>query len=249
MITAEDRARALAARAYGQGARRFAMLVPEIAYGTRAAKAFRDEVTRLGGTLVVEVTYARDATQFVKPVAKLGKESFDALFVPDTAARLELISPQLAVDNLIVQPRSAKKPKRGKPILLLSTAEGVMPKFLKGSGRYANGAIFAPAFYPDEKDERIGRFVGRFRAAFGDWPTALDAYAYDGALLIRSAVESGARDRAAVAASLAGLSLAGVTGEVEFDAARGRADRGILYECRGDGAGGWEIRALRDAVK
>jgi ABC-type branched-subunit amino acid transport system substrate-binding protein len=249
IVSADERARALAQAAYARGARKFAMLVPTMPYGAKAAAAFRQEVEKLGGAIVVEVPYDRTATSFVKEVKKLGKQSFDALFVPDQAAKLELIAPQLAVDNLIVQPPGAKKPRRGKAIQLLSTAEGLSPRFLKGSGRYAHGALFAPGFYADEADARIGPFVARYRAAYGDSPSALEAYAYDAALLVRAAIEKGARSRDEVAASLAGFTrpLAGVglTGDIAFDATRGRADRGLLYTVEPDGEGGFAIHAVR----
>ncbi len=250
VISVEDRARALAAHAVAKGARRFAILGPDIAYGSRAAAAFRKEVTSLGGSIVVEERYPGDATAFVGPVGKLAKAPpFDALFIPDGAARLELVAPQLAVADLVVQPLDARKPKRGRAIFLLSTAEGLSPKFLRGSGRYSSGAAFAPGFYPDDNDERIGPYVARFRLAHGDDPTFLDAYAYDAALLVRAAVESGARDRAAVADALASLAagsaVRGLTGDIWFDAAHARGDRGVLYTVVADGAGAFAIRAAR----
>ena len=49
-------------------------------------------------------------------------------------------------------------------------------------------------------------------------------------------------------AHLAGLSaerpLAGLTGDIWFDASRARADRGVLYVVTPE-AGGWSIRAVR----
>ena len=89
----------------------------------------------------------------------------------------------------------------------------------------------------------------RFRSAYGDDPSYLDAYAYDAALLLRTAVEMGARDRPALVAALAALragnAMKGVTGEVWFDPSRNRGDRGTLYTVIPDGAGGNAIRALR----
>jgi ABC-type branched-subunit amino acid transport system substrate-binding protein len=235
VVPVELRARALARAAYAAGARDFALLAPDMAYGTRATKAFKEEVTRLGGKVTVDVTYAKDATSFVDTVKKVAGQPFDALFVPDTAARLELIAPQLAVANLVVAPPGAKKPKRGRTIVLLSTAEALAPGFLRGSGRYTVGALLAPGFYPDDVSERIGPYVQRFRAAYGVDPTYLDAYAYDAALCVRAAVEAGATSRAAVAQALGKQSVSGLTGQVRFDDARGRADEGVLFQVVKDG--------------
>ena len=154
------------------------------------------------------------------------------------------MAPQLAVANLVVQPAGAGKPARGRAILLLATAEALTPKFLRGSGRYSTGALLAPGFYPDDADPRIGPFVARFRAAYGgEDPTYLDAYAWDAALVVRAAVEGGAKDRVAVAAAIAVGVVTGVTGEVRFDSAGARADAGVLFTV----VGGTAIRAVREA--
>jgi branched-chain amino acid transport system substrate-binding protein len=241
VIPVEQRARSLARAAYAAGVRDFAILAPDMAYGQRAGKAFKEEITRLGGKVTLEVTYAKDATSFVDQVKKISGTPFDALFIPDTAARLELIAPQLAVANLNVTRPGAKKPKRGRNIVLLSTAEALAPAFVRGSGRYTVGALFAPGFYPDDQHERIGPYVQRFRAAYGADPTYLDAYAYDAALCVRAAVESGAGSRAAVAQALARGQVAGLTGVVRFDEARGRADDGLLYQVASDAAGTGQV--------
>lgn len=229
VVSLEARAQSLARHAYGVGARRFAVLAPEIPYGRRAAQAFQDEVRRLGGEVVTEVTYGKDAKAFVEPVKKLAAADFDALFVPDTAARLELIAPQLAVADLKVQAFLDAKPKRGRGVLLLATAEAITPRFLAGTGRYAVGAILAPGFYADASDAILAPYIARFRAAYGEDPTYLDAYAYDAALLIRAVVESGATDRNMVAARLASTTVHGLTGTIRFDPHRQRADAGLLY--------------------
>ena len=135
----------------------------------------------------------------------------------------------LAVANLVVQPAGSGKPRSGRGVLLLSTAEAITPKFLRGSGRYTQGAVLAPGFYPDDADARIAPFVTRFRTAYGGDPDYLAAYAWDAALVIRAAVEAGARDRAGVQQAMASAKVAGVTGDIQFDGSRQRADAGVLF--------------------
>jgi ABC-type branched-subunit amino acid transport system substrate-binding protein len=245
VVSVEARARALADWATARGARHFAVLAPDQPYGARAAAAFQKEVEARGGTVVASEKYKKETVSFVEPVGRIAKASFDALFVPDTAAHLELLAPQLAVADLVVAPPSARRPKRGRNVLLLATAEAITPRFLKGSGRYTNGAALAPGFYPDDADPRIAPYVQRFRVAYGDDPTWLDAYAYDAALLVRAAVEGGARDRESVAAALAsGAAVPGLTGDIAFDAGHGRADRGVLFTVVLEGQG-HAVRAVR----
>ena len=239
-LPVEQRARALARHALAQGARRFAILAPDITYGRTATSAFADEIAAGGGQIVGTQTYERKTTSFVAPVSELAKQRFDALFVADTGARLELIAPQLAVYDLIVYPAGTPPPryKRDdrnrkvavKPILLLSTAEGLDPGFLESAGRYAEGAIFAPGFYPDDASEHIGPYVERFREAHQRPPGYLDAYAHDAALLVAAAVNAGARTRTEVAELMSTAEVPALTGRIRFDTSHLRADDGLLFQ-------------------
>jgi ABC-type branched-subunit amino acid transport system substrate-binding protein len=243
--TAEDRARMLARHAIEVGVRDFAIFAPRSGYGRAVGRAFRDEVQRLGGQITVQVDYPDDARSFVEDVKRL-RGPWEAVFIPDQARRLELIAPALAAENFIATPIEARPPRHGRKMLLLSTAEFLAPAYLRSTGRYSRGAVFAPGFYPDRADPEIGRFVDRYEEAFGRAPTTLDAYAYDAALAVRAAVEGGARTRAEVGAAMVRGVVPGVTGRVGFDSARERAGSGVLYTVAEDEDGSYAIRALRD---
>src|SRR3546814_20508837 len=63
------------AYARGKGQQRFGALIPKNLYGTRATAAFRDAVTKAGGTLVAIETYDRSATALsgaAPPLANAG---------------------------------------------------------------------------------------------------------------------------------------------------------------------------------
>ena len=244
MQSAEDRARALARHAASQGVERFAILSPTSGYGRAVSKAFADEVERRGGRVVARAGYAPDATSFGDAIKTL-RGSFEAVFVPEQAARLALIAPALAAADLVALPVGARAPKVGKKILLLSTAEFLEPRYVQSAGRYSEGAVFAPGFYPDRGDPAIGDFVVRYEQAFGTVPTSLDAYAYDAARLVSAAVIAGARSRADLAATMAAARVEGLTGAISFDGQRRRRDHGLLYQVVRDGEA-LAIRAMRD---
>jgi branched-chain amino acid transport system substrate-binding protein len=243
--SAEDRAKMLAQHAIGVGVRDFAIFAPRSGYGRAVGRAFRDEVVRLGGQVTVQAEYPEDARSFVEEVKRL-RGPWEAVFIPDQARRLELIAPALAAENFISTPVDARPPRHGRKMLLLSTAEFLAPNYLRSTGRYSRGAVFAPGFYPDRADPEIGRFVDRYEEAFGRAPTTLDAYAYDAALAVRAAVEGGARTRAEVGAAMLRGVVAGGTGRVGFDSARQRAGSGVLYTVAEEEDGSYQIRALRD---
>lgn len=241
--SAEQRARSLARHAIEAGIRDFAILAPDNGYGRQVGGAFRAEVERGGGQVVVEVKFKPDATSFAGEIGKL-KKPFQALFVPVQARSLELIAPALAAGNLNARP-PGEKGKQGRSIWLLSTADLVGPQFVQSAGRYSWGAILAPGFYPDRTDPRIAEFAALYERSFGRSPTALDAYAFDAAWLVRTAVDTGARSRRDVASALATTKLVGLTGPVAFDSAHRRRDDGILYEVVQVRSDQYELKARR----
>jgi branched-chain amino acid transport system substrate-binding protein len=241
MHSAEARARALARRAHAAGARRFAILAPDSGYGRAVGAAFKAEVSRLGGTIALEVTYAADTRSFSATARQL-TGTWQALFVPEQADRLELIAPALAAGGLVPRPFGARKVTSGRPIVLLSTAEGAGPDYVRDAGRHSLGALLAPGFLVDRGDPVIGPFVSRFEQGFGRPPSAIDAYAYDAALAV---ARIQAPSRGELAKKLASGSVEGVTGSMRFDREHRRADDGVIFTIEDDGAGGVKVRALR----
>ena len=123
-------------------------------------------------------------------------------------------------------PAAAKgKKKAGSPaprrILLLATADGLGPRFLFSAGRYTQGALLAPVFFPDESDPLAGPFVTRFREQFTDEPTVADALAYDATRALALALDEIAQApdserRAQLAARLRSSKGEGLTGDLGF---------------------------------
>ncbi len=238
--SAEARARTLARYALGKGVTTFAILSPEDNYGRSVGAAFADEVKKGGGTIVTTVTYPSGTKSFVKYAGRLSG-TFVGLFVPDTANELALIAPAASASGKIPKPLGTKKLKAGRPIVLMSTAEGLTGLFVVQAERHAEGALLAPGYYPDDKAAEQKSFLDRFLAAFGRAPGANEAYAYDAAQL---AAAAGAGGRAGLAATLAHGSLVGLTGTIRFDSDHRRADPGVLYTVV-DESGVFAIRALR----
>jgi len=257
MIHAPDmRATALARQALKAGARRFALLGPDSTVGKRLREAFRKAVTAGGGTVVAEATYVSGATSFAGPIGSLKKTSFDAVFVPDTADRLALIAPALAVADLWPQawsPESAKRAAesskgktqgkdgkgsgKAKPVLLLSTANDLSHKLLANAGRYVQGALLCPGFYADDSDPRARAFAEGYRAAYGRDPHATEAYAYDAVVAFQTAIRQGARTRGDLVKALGTANmpvLHGLTGNVTFGPDHGRVDSPLVYAVDGD---------------
>lgn len=225
MHSAEARARALARRASKLGVTRFAVLRPENGYGTAVSKAFIAEVKAVGGEIIADVGYAADTRSFSSLVGKLGG-SWQAVFIPDQADRLELIAPALAAGGLVARPFGTKKVIGGRPIVLMSTAEGAGDGFVREAARYAEGGLLAPGWFPGALDEQSLEFERVYFETIGKTPTAVDAYAYDAVRLIATMQGN---NRGDLARKLAAAEAPGITGVLRFDGAHRRADDGVIY--------------------
>jgi ABC-type branched-subunit amino acid transport system substrate-binding protein len=226
MHSAEARARALARRAIKAGVKKFAVLRPETGYGTAVTRAFTGEVAAAGGEVTIEVGYGADVRSFSGVVKKLGS-GWQGVFIPDQAERLELIAPALAAGGMLARPPGTKKAIGGRPIVLLSTAEGAGEGFVREAARYAEGGMLAPGWFPGALDEAGLEFERLYYEATGKTPTAVDAYAYDAVRLIAAAAGGGGRSE--LARRLASADAIGVTGAIRFDGAHRRADDGMIY--------------------
>jgi ABC-type branched-subunit amino acid transport system substrate-binding protein len=236
----EARVAELARRALKLGVREAAILGPDSASGKRLREAFRKTFTAGGGKITVEATYVAGVNTFSTAVAALKKAPFQAVFVPDSADRLELIAPALAFADLWPQPWTGKSSAKARGassprhVLLLSTANDLSPRLLQNAGRYVQGALLSPGFFADDGDDRSRSFVEAYRAAYGQDPHATEAYAYDGVRLLRGATETGARTRSEVLKALAAGSFSGLTGTARFGPDHGRVDPPLVYVVDGD---------------
>ncbi len=228
MHSAEARARALARKAIGLGVKKLVVLRPKSGYGAAVARAFVTEVAAAGGEVLIEVEYPADTRSFAAVIKKLGI-GWQGVFVPDQADRLELIAPALASAGLIARPAGTKKAAGGRPVLLLSTAEGASDDFVREAARYSDGSLLAPGYFPGALDAAGLEFERRYLEATGKSPTAVDAYAYDAVHLCAALRAGGAATRRALADRLAAAKVDGVTGTMSFDRDHRRADPGVIY--------------------
>ncbi len=229
----EARARELARLAAHRGARSVAVLAPDSGYGRAMATAFVDEARRLNMRVGADLRYPETATTFIDPVRRLQQSSPDAIFVPAAASQLQLIAPQLASSGVTRLP--GVKPK-GKLAQLYATADGLNDRFVQSTAKYLDGAILAPVFFPDTGDPRAAEFLSRYRAAYNEEPSSLDALAFDAVRAVRIALDHADGSTAALVNALSHLGENGLTGEIAFTAGGDRAGAPPLYTV--DGASG-----------
>ena len=162
----------------------------------------------------------------------------DALLVPAAAYQLALIAPQLASSGLTAMPNVKSRTRTAR---LYATADGIGAAFLNSTGKYLQGAVLAPTFYPDLGDPQVAAFVERYHQAYGEEPGALDALAFDAVRAAKVALDhAGTVSRGPVAMALSHLGEGGLTGELAFTASGDRAGLPPLFVVDGE-----QVRALK----
>jgi ABC-type branched-subunit amino acid transport system substrate-binding protein len=226
-----QRARALARYlAATRKVTRVAILHPANGYGRRVAKAFADEAGKSTLVVVATVAYNRKDTALYKRFKPLAAKGTQAVFVADSAIRLELVAPQLGLAGLQAAP--LRKLGKGK-VLLLSTAEGLRSRLVTNVGHSVAGAVLAPGFYPDALDPRLGTFVKAFQKVFGRAPGRYAALGYLTVLRIRTLLVRRAQGRVSLVKALAAST--GTHKKGLFDKHGERTDPPRLYRVHTSG--------------
>ena len=158
---------------------------------------------------------------------------FDALFLPENAARVPIACAALAYEEF---PMGDFQPTKESPrIPLLGLNGWNNDKLVTTGGPYTRGGIFVDAFaVPGEEapwtlGPGAAAFVAEYRDSHGRTPKALEAITSDAGRLVAAAVNIGADDRLAMREALWSAEVTGaVTGATRFDAESRRADRQLM---------------------
>lgn len=219
--------------AHRKGMKTIAILAVDNLYGRTLAAAIATHAKTLGLRLLADLRYPENTTTFVSFAEKIKALKADALFVAAPANQLALIAPQLSASEVTTMPGVALT---GRSTALYATADGINAQMVLSTVKYLQGAILAPAFFADASNPQVAQFVERYRNAYNEEPTALDAFAFDAVRAVRVVFEHrpGNITRAALAAALARRGEMGLTGELWFENGE-RAGESLLYEGSGDG--------------
>ena len=148
---------------------------------------------------------------------------FQALFIPDAPDKIALIAPQLAVAEV-------------GGVTLFGPSAWHNPNLVRAVGPRLEGAFFTSAFDPDSPTPFVREFVSRYRAAFGDTPSAFAAQGFDAANLVALQLVRGATTPADLRKGLlATARYPGVSGATSFDPDGNARKRPFLIEVRAGG--------------
>jgi branched-chain amino acid transport system substrate-binding protein len=173
-------------------------------YNKGIAEVFRDEFTKLGGTIVGYETYNTKDTDFSAQLTKVKGANPDVLFLPNYFNEVPL------------QIQQARK--LGLTATVLGGDGWDNPELVKLGGAVMNGTYFSNHYSPDLDSPVAKSFIAKYQARFKAVPDAAAALTYDSALLLFQAISAAgkAEPRAVRDALAATRGFQGVTGAITY---------------------------------
>jgi ABC-type branched-subunit amino acid transport system substrate-binding protein len=214
-LSNEQQVRALAEYALlGLGLRRFAILYPQDAYGSRLMQLFSYEVSRLGGEVRGTEAYSTSQTDFAHQIKKLlglsssgqttktpevglpgedtegPDEQQEPGSVPETGVAVDfeaMFIPDGYEKVGLIAPQLAYHDLTG--ITLLGINLWNSPKLLEMAAPYVEGAILVDGFFSDSQRPLTRQFVQSYQETFGETPGYPEAQGYDVMRLVMTTLE------------------------------------------------------------
>ncbi len=161
-----------------------AILYPDEPYGRRHMQLFSEAVAEYGAKLADTHAYDGTRTDFIDVIRKFtrkkvahqnspGSDStgrvtfdFEALFIPDSASRINMILPQLAFSDI-------------RNIVLLGTNLWHDPSLPDQTRGYNANSIITDGYFEHSHRPATARFTHAFSTLYGEAPGFLEAIFYD----------------------------------------------------------------------
>jgi ABC-type branched-subunit amino acid transport system substrate-binding protein len=198
------------------GLKKAAVLYPDEPYGRRHKELFSEAVAEYGAELVEIHAYDGNSTDFRNTLQKFTRQSddpsepaaldFDALFIPDSASRINLILPQLAFNDI-------------RDVVLLGTNLWHRQSLLDETKGYNQGAIITEGYFEHSRKPDTARFNQAFSSLYGESPGFLEAIFYDSVqMMLSTAMDPSVDSRQRLKEALQEQRIfEGATGTTMFD--------------------------------
>ena len=180
-ITPEMQVQALGTYIFHElGLKRAAVLYPDDPYGNRYMQVFREMVDGFGGQLTAVQAYDGSKTDFSDSIKSLIRNtglSFQALFIPDSVSRINLILPQLVYHD-------------ARGFTLLGTNLWHEDSLLKETRKYNRNAVICDGYFSGSANPETAWFDKAFQELYQEPPGFLEAIAYDTAQILFTAANA-----------------------------------------------------------
>jgi branched-chain amino acid transport system substrate-binding protein len=185
-------------------------------YSVDLLKFFKDEFTKLGGTIVGEQSYSTGDIDFRAQLTPIRGTKPDAVYVPGYYQEVALIV------------------KQGRQIGLTMPFIGcdgwANQALVTIGGKAIDGCFFTNHFSPDDQSPIVKSFVAKYQDKYGALPDTFSALGYDAARLLADALKrAGSTDSSALREALAKTqAFPGVTGQISINANRNASKPGLI---------------------
>lgn len=175
----ESELEAIARKATSEGITRFAMLIPQGAYGQRVSESFPSILSRYGGVVVHTENYARQTGAMFEPAQRLASGGaaggYQAVLIPEGGNLLRSLAPALAYYG--VDPRQVRFFGTG----LWNDISVQREPSLRGGQ------------FPAPPPEQRAIFIEQYRQVYGERPPRIASLGYDAVLLAAHLAADGDR--------------------------------------------------------
>jgi branched-chain amino acid transport system substrate-binding protein len=185
-------------------------------YSVDLLKFFKNEFTKLGGTIVGEQSYSTGDIDFRAQLTPIRGVRPDAVYVPGYYQEVALIV------------------KQGRQIGLTMPFIGcdgwANQALIAIGGKAIDGCFFTNHFSPEDQAPVVKSFVAKYQEKYGSLPDTFSALGYDAARLLANAIRrAGVLNPQAVRDALASTTgFSGVTGQISLDANRNASKPGLV---------------------
>ncbi len=201
-----------------------AALYPDDDYSREFFDLFARAVSQRGGTISAAQTYEDGSTDFKEQIKALKDQQraarFKAIFIPDSAATVAMIAPQLRFYNL-----------RGLHLLGMNGWHS--PELLaRTQPDDLEGAVFTDGIAPEADKPAFNSFAKHYSAEFGEAPGILEAQAYESVdLLLNTINRFSVKDRGQLKQALDHVQdYPGALGSITVDPAGKWKKKVYLYQ-------------------
>lgn len=187
-------------------------------YSVGLANAFNDTFKKMGGEIVMDISYTNKDMDFKAQLTSIRSAKPDAIFVPGYYTQVGLIA------------RQAKE--LGIKAPLLGGDGWDAPELTKIGGKAIDGSYFSNHYSQDDKGEVVQNFIKRYKEAYNETPNGLAAQGYDAALVLFDAIKransvESKKLRDAIAAT---KEFQGVTGKITIDDKRNASKPAVVLK-------------------
>ncbi len=184
-------------------------------YSTGMYNAFKARFTELGGTVVADTSFSKDAKDFNAQVTTVKSSDAEFLYLPIYAEKAAQIILAASGKELAL------------PVFGGDGLDGILNYLSGDNAKLAEGLIYLTPFVATDKSENVSKFVEAYKKAYNAVPDQFAADAYDAIYVIKAAIEKAGVTDASISvkelgekmtAAMTQIEVEGLTGKMTFTA-------------------------------